>query len=91
MLPEQEFHPEYQLLNRGNPLKSMNPKTQKQFAHLMWQQFKREWRMPPMTRILVADDSDVVRRGIKRLLDEHTSWEVCGEAGDGQEAVEKAC
>jgi DNA-binding NarL/FixJ family response regulator len=44
-----------------------------------------------MTRILVADDSDVVRRGIKRLLDEHTGWEVCGEAGDGQEAVEKAC
>lgn len=43
-----------------------------------------------MTRILVADDSDVVRRGIKRLLDEHAGWEVCGEAGDGQEAVEKA-
>ena len=43
-----------------------------------------------MTRILVADDSEVVRRGLKRLLDEHAGWEVCGEAGDGREAVEKA-
>ena|SRR5437868_3417163 len=43
-----------------------------------------------MTRILVADDSDVVRRGIKQLLSQHVGWEVCGEAVDGQEAVEKA-
>jgi DNA-binding NarL/FixJ family response regulator len=44
----------------------------------------------PMTRILVADDSDVVRRGIKQLLSQHVGWEVCGEAVDGQEAVEQA-
>ena len=43
-----------------------------------------------MTRILVADDRDVVRRGIKHLLRQHAGWEVCGEAVDGQEAVEKA-
>ena len=43
-----------------------------------------------MTRILVADDSDLVRRGIKHLLSQHAGWEVCGEAVDGQEAVEKA-
>jgi DNA-binding NarL/FixJ family response regulator len=43
-----------------------------------------------MTRILVADDSDVVRHGIKHLLRQHADWEVCGEAVDGQEAVEKA-
>jgi DNA-binding NarL/FixJ family response regulator len=43
-----------------------------------------------MTRILVADDSGIVRRGIKHLLDQHAGWEVCGEAVDGQEAVEKA-
>jgi DNA-binding NarL/FixJ family response regulator len=42
-----------------------------------------------MTRILVADDCDVVRRGIKHLLSQHAGWEVCGEAVDGQEAVEK--
>ena len=43
-----------------------------------------------MTRILVADDSDVVRHGLKHLLRQHAGWEVCGEAVDGQEAVEKA-
>jgi DNA-binding NarL/FixJ family response regulator len=43
-----------------------------------------------MTRILVADDSDLVRRGIKHLLSQHAGWEVCGEAVDGQEAVDKA-
>jgi CheY-like chemotaxis protein len=43
-----------------------------------------------LTRILVADDCDVVRRGIKYLLRQHADWEVCGEAVDGQEAVEKA-
>jgi YesN/AraC family two-component response regulator len=43
-----------------------------------------------MTRILVVDDCDVVRRGIKHLLREHADWEICGEAVDGQEAVEKA-
>jgi DNA-binding NarL/FixJ family response regulator len=43
-----------------------------------------------MTRILVADASDVLRHGIKHLLSQHAGWEVCGEAVDGQEAVEKA-
>lgn len=43
-----------------------------------------------MTRILIADDSDVVRRGIKHLLNQHEGWEVCGQAMDGQEAVQKA-
>jgi DNA-binding NarL/FixJ family response regulator len=43
-----------------------------------------------MTRILVADDSDVVRRGIRFLLGRHDGWDVCGEAADGKQAVEKA-
>ena len=43
-----------------------------------------------MTRILVVDDSDVVRRGMGLLLRQHEGWEVCGEAVDGQEAVVKA-
>lgn len=41
-------------------------------------------------RILVADDHEVVRRGIRALLDGHPDWEVCGEAIDGRDAVEKA-
>src|SRR5205809_1779201 len=40
-------------------------------------------------RILVADDHEIVRRGLCAILESHTGWEVCGEAADGCEAVEK--
>jgi DNA-binding NarL/FixJ family response regulator len=43
-----------------------------------------------MLRILVADDHDLMRRGIKALLQSHAGWEVCGEAHTGREAVAKA-
>ena len=39
-------------------------------------------------RIFVADDHEVVRRGICALLTSHSDWEVCGEAGNGREAVD---
>jgi DNA-binding NarL/FixJ family response regulator len=38
--------------------------------------------------ILIADDHDVVRRGVKSLLQTRPDWEVCGEAADGRTAVE---
>jgi len=41
-------------------------------------------------RILIADDHEVVRRGLAALLQTQEGWEVCGEASDGREAVEKA-
>ena len=41
-------------------------------------------------RILVADDHEIVRRGLVSLLKSHAGWEVCGEAQDGREAVDKA-
>lgn len=41
-------------------------------------------------RILIADDHDLLRRGVKTLLESHEGWEVCGEAKTGREAVEKA-
>jgi DNA-binding NarL/FixJ family response regulator len=43
-----------------------------------------------MARILLADDHDVVRRGLKALLQERTDWEICGEALSGRQAVELA-
>ena len=41
-------------------------------------------------RILIADDHEVVRRGLSALLQSHEGWEICGDAKDGREAVEKA-
>ncbi len=41
-------------------------------------------------RILVADDHEVVRRGLCAILQAQAGWEVCGEAADGRSAVEKA-
>lgn len=41
-------------------------------------------------RILIADDHEIVRRGIRALIEGHPGWEVCGEAVDGRDAVEKA-
>lgn len=43
-----------------------------------------------LLRILIADDHEVARKGIRSLLDNHEGWEVCGEAEDGREAVELA-
>jgi DNA-binding NarL/FixJ family response regulator len=41
-------------------------------------------------RILIADDSPLVRQQLRSLLEMNSEWEVCGEAVDGREAVEKA-
>jgi len=41
-------------------------------------------------RILIADDHELVRQGLRALLSSRPAWEVCGEAADGFEAVEKA-
>jgi DNA-binding NarL/FixJ family response regulator len=41
-----------------------------------------------MLRVLVADDHEVARRGIRALIETRPDWEVCGEAQDGREAVE---
>jgi len=41
-------------------------------------------------RILVVDDHEVMRRGIRALLEIYPDLEICGEAGNGSEAVQKA-
>ena len=43
-----------------------------------------------MLRILIADDKELVRTGLRMLLEKHGDWIVCGEACDGSEAVAKA-
>jgi DNA-binding NarL/FixJ family response regulator len=41
-------------------------------------------------RILIADDHEVVRQGIRMVLEARPQWEVCGEALDGSEALRMA-
>ena len=41
-------------------------------------------------RILIADDHDLVRRGVKSLLQSHAGWNICAEACNGQEALLQA-
>jgi DNA-binding NarL/FixJ family response regulator len=41
-------------------------------------------------RILIADDDSSIRRLLRRLIEEHSNWEVCGEAVNGADAVAKA-
>lgn len=41
------------------------------------------------TRILIVDDHELVRKGIRTLLESHTEWRVCGEATNGRDAVAK--
>ncbi len=45
---------------------------------------------PSVTRILLADDHAVVRRGLRLVLDAEPDLQVVAEAGDGAEAVERA-
>ena len=41
-------------------------------------------------QVLIADDHDLMRRGIKALIESHDNWTVCAEARTGREAVDKA-
>jgi DNA-binding NarL/FixJ family response regulator len=41
------------------------------------------------TRILIVDDHEIFRRGLRSVLEQHPELEICGEATNGVEAVEK--
>lgn len=43
-----------------------------------------------MLRILIADDHEIVRKGVRDVIEGHPGWEVCAEAADGQQALELA-
>jgi DNA-binding NarL/FixJ family response regulator len=45
---------------------------------------------PHPARILIADDHEVMRMGIRNLLESVPNWQVCAEASTGREAVEMA-
>lgn len=46
--------------------------------------------MKKKVRILLADDHEIVRRGVRPLVESEWGWEICGEAGNGRDAVDLA-
>ncbi|WP_163579718.1 response regulator, partial [Klebsiella pneumoniae] len=43
-----------------------------------------------MTRILIADDHEIVRQGVRAILSTRERWEIVAEAENGRDAVEQA-
>jgi DNA-binding NarL/FixJ family response regulator len=43
-----------------------------------------------MVRVLLADDHDIVRRGLRDMIEEQRGWQICAEATNGRQAVELA-
>jgi DNA-binding NarL/FixJ family response regulator len=41
-------------------------------------------------RVLIVDDHEIFRKGLRSLLESRDDLQICGEAGDGLEAIEKA-
>jgi two-component system NarL family sensor kinase len=52
--------------------------------------FDSEAQHQARRRILIADDHEVMRRGVRGLIEGHNEWAVCGEAVEGKEAIEKS-
>jgi DNA-binding NarL/FixJ family response regulator len=43
-----------------------------------------------MIRILIADDHELIRRGLRQMIERHADWEVCDEVETGVQALERA-
>jgi len=66
---------------------------QLQVRHCAVRRYRREpnAQLPSMpVRILIADDDASIRRLLRRLIESHEGWTVCGDAHDGQDAIGKA-
>ena len=57
-------------------------------GHSLWLSSQREHM--PHVRLLIADGHDVVRRGVRTILEDNPNWKIVAEASDGQQAIEKA-
>jgi DNA-binding NarL/FixJ family response regulator len=42
------------------------------------------------TKILIVDDSPLVRQRLRSMLQQRADWQICGEATNGREALDKA-
>jgi chemotaxis response regulator CheB len=46
--------------------------------------------LPVPKHFLIIDDSPIMRKTLRQALERQAGWEVCGEAADGREGIEKA-
>ena len=51
---------------------------------------KQQGQKMSAVQFLIADDHELFRRTARSFIESHPNWEVCGEAGDGIEAIEQA-
>jgi YesN/AraC family two-component response regulator len=42
-----------------------------------------------VSTVLIVDDQRLIRQGVRSLLSRHSTVNICGEASDGEEAVQK--
>lgn len=58
----------------------------------VWKRSQKAGIFRPMAtlRVLIADDHAGIRRSLRSLVLSHREWDVCGEAADGVQAVERA-
>jgi DNA-binding NarL/FixJ family response regulator len=48
------------------------------------------WNLAYVKRILIVDDSALIRQGLRRFWEDQSDWEVCGEAENGLAGIEQA-
>lgn len=51
------------------------------------QAFRAQQEDSAIPSVLIVDDHEIVRQGVRRILETQDDWEVCGEASNGQEAL----
>ena len=64
--------------------------TSGQYNAWQWEGLCRKGGYSLRTRILIVDDHETVRRGVHSILESHNDVDVCGEAVNGQDGIEKA-
>jgi DNA-binding NarL/FixJ family response regulator len=66
-----------------NKVASLGPKNESELASVQAELASSS------TRILIVDDSPLVRQRLRDMLQQHPHWKVCGEAASGTEAIQK--
>jgi NarL family two-component system response regulator LiaR len=60
---------------------------------ILWKQRRKyffERNLDYVTRILIADDSPLIRKSLRTLFAQQPDWTICGEAENGCDAIDKA-